>query len=109
MHLRADRTGQVQAREWEFDLGYLHVRSFEAGIALPEDGCLARVVAGRKWLRELPHAAGDHEVVLEVLSNARQMLHHRYAQGSQFIPIADPRLHQELWRVDGAERQHNFL
>jgi hypothetical protein len=71
-------------------LGDLQVRSFEAGIALPEDGCLARVVAGRERLGELPHAAGDHEVVLEVLANARQMLHQRYAQGSQLFPVADP-------------------
>ena len=55
-----------------------------------------------------PHAARDQDVVLEILSHARQMLPALDAMSLQFAFIADARQHQDLGRVDGAEAEDDF-
>src|SRR5215471_19708324 len=48
-------------------------------------------------------------MVLEILPDARQMLDYGNPEATEFGLIADTGLHQYLRRVDGAERQDDFV
>src|SRR5205823_6172153 len=47
-------------------------------------------------------------VVLQALPDAGQVLHDRDAERRQMLLRADPRQHQQLWRVDGAAAQNDL-
>ncbi len=47
-------------------------------------------------------------MVLEIAADAGKMLHDRHAGAAKLPLVSYPRLHQELGRVDRAQRQHDF-
>src|SRR5215813_597535 len=82
--------GGFGAAEGKFTLAGLQIRSFEAGIALPEVGSFGPVVTGSKRLLGLPDTT-DSEMVLKILSHARKVLHHGNSEASQLGLVANPR------------------
>ena len=47
-------------------------------------------------------------MVVKIATYAGEFLHHRNMKVSEFCLVADARLHEQLWRLDGAEREHDF-
>src|SRR5262249_39728734 len=80
--------GRLGTAQRYFYLASLQIRSFEAGITLPEVGCLAPVVAGRKRLLVLPNTT-DAEMVLKVLTYAGKVLDERDSEASQLGLVAN--------------------
>src|SRR6201985_4027885 len=76
-------------------------------MALPEECCLACIVAGSERSLILPDTANT-KMILKVLSHTGKMLDDRYAQTSQLSFIANARKHQHLWRVHRAQRKNNL-
>src|SRR5262249_22259170 len=66
-----------------------------AAAAPPEEGGFTAIVPGRQGALVFPDAA-QRQVVLEVLANARKVLHDRNSQPTQFRRIPDTREHQHL-------------
>src|SRR5258708_1187858 len=64
-----------------FHLAGLQIRSVKTRIALPEEGCLTRIVAGSERLLILPDTTNT-KMILKVLSYTWKVLHNRYAQAS---------------------------
>jgi len=52
--------------------------------------------------------AADDRMVLEVLTDARQVLRNGDAEIAELSPVADARQHQDLRRVNGTRGQHNL-
>src|SRR5262245_20558500 len=96
MRRRSKLGGCLGTAERYFRLAGLQIRSFEAGITLPEVGRLAPVVTGSKRLLILPNTT-DAEMVLKVLTNAGKVLYERDAKASQLGLVANAREHQHLW------------
>src|SRR6202011_6327276 len=94
-------------RPWSFALGGLQVWSVQTRVALPKIGRLTPGVARRQRPLIFPYTA-ESGVVLQVLTDPRQMLHHRDAVSLQVGLLADARLHQHLGSVDRAQRQHHL-
>src|SRR5882757_4296937 len=69
------------ARQRNFHLAGLQIRSVKTRIALPEEGCLASIVAGSERLLILPDTANT-KMILKVLPCTWNMLDDRYAQAS---------------------------
>src|SRR5258708_35473244 len=83
------------------------MRSVKARIALPEERCLASIVARSERLLILPDTANT-KMILKVLSHSGKMLDDRYAQALYLSLITNARKHQHLWRVHRAQRQDNL-
>src|SRR6266436_5189825 len=94
-----------QSRSGHVDrtLAGLQIRGIEIRIALPKERRFTHVVAWRQGLRIFPTTA-KADMVLEVLPNARKVLHARYSQPLQFGLVTDSGQHQHLWRMDRAQR-----
>ena len=60
-------------------LAGLQIWGIEIRMALPEIRGFAHVVAWREWLRILPNTT-KADMVLEVFSDARKVVHARYSQ-----------------------------
>src|SRR5215469_13203806 len=104
---QAKPCGILGTRYGNFSQARLDVRALHRRRALPKVGRLAHVVVWGERLLILPD--GVHtRMVLQVLPDTRQMLDDRDAQALQLRLIADPRLHEDLGRLDGAEREYHF-
>src|SRR6267143_2889984 len=73
----------------------VQIRGIEIRIALPEERRFTHVVAWRKRLRILPNTTKAN-MVLEVFSNAWNVLHAGYSQPLQFGSVANSGQHQHL-------------
>src|SRR5262249_62317772 len=104
---QAKPCGILGARYGNLPQAHLYVRALHLRLACPKQCRLSQVVARRKRLLILPDAAKTR-MVLKVLPDTRQMLDDRDAQALQVGLIADPRLHEDLGRLDGAEREHHL-
>src|SRR5882762_8645588 len=69
------------ATQRNFHLAGLQIRSVKTRIALPEEGCLTRIVAGSERLLILPDTTNT-KMILKVLPYTWKVLHNRYAQAS---------------------------
>src|SRR6266853_1796990 len=86
-----------------FTQACLQIRSVKTRIALPEERCLTSVVAGSERLLVFPDTANT-KMILKVLPHPWKMLDDRYAKALQLSLIANARKHQNLWRVNRAQR-----
>ncbi len=86
----------------------LKIRRLERWIALAKEREFRGIVARALRLRIGPHASRDQNMILQIPADAAQMLLHRNAMPRKLNFVADAGQHQNLGRVDRAERQDNF-
>src|SRR5580704_1057013 len=97
----------LSATEHGFSLHSLQIWSVQSRIALPEESCLARIIAWRRRLLIFPDTTNT-EVILEVLPRSRKMLQNRDSESLQRGLAADTGLHQHLRRMDRTQGQYHL-
>src|SRR5262249_25549757 len=85
----------------------LQVGGVDFRITLPEQYGWPENVR-RQGLLALPNATCEQRVILDVASHARKVLQDIDAEAMQLLLISHARLHQDLGRVDGSEREHDL-